>query len=403
MQPTNKSPTEGIVGDREKTRENREPAEANNPDVTDAPEKEETGLPPPKRTARAKGRVVLHKNLVSGGCSCGTDCPVAGYGQKRSPRMEVDEGDRMTGGESPALRAQMETFMAMMDKKWDRKLDRLAKSSDVESILEKIDGQAADITRLKFALEDQRSANRQERHELKEEMKRYADDLFRGRGSKKQTRHEPMEEVEEDLGDLDDEEPIENITPRPANPRYRQTGVRFNNFDERRTKFLAGARSAEQEESRIKKFDVARRSLRIWPIEGNDRTELSTNLSAFLRGALNLSQERISDLGIEKMERTGIADNNVVHKELLVFSTAAARDFVSSRGPSLASYVNGDRKPTAGFRVEVPDYLGAEWKLLDDVGYQLKREHGPETRKYIKFDEYNYRLYLEVKLQSSNR
>ena len=373
--------------------------------------------PPAKRTVKGK-RIVLHKRLVSGGCSCGTDCAMAGYGKKDTGtkqrgeghvRMDYDEGVPNNGEpttrlpESPSVEKQLAMFAALVDKKLDEKLGLVAKTTDIESLLTKVDSQAADITRLRFSIDEVRSQNRQDKQDLRNEMKKYADDLLRGSdGERERGRREPMEEVEEN--DIEDYPPIEEIRPRPANPRYKQTGVRFNDFETpTRKTFRAGARSEEQEASRIEKYNRARRSVKVWPIAGRTKDEITNNLTDFLHRCLGLSDAQVDDLGIERVERTGLPDNRTVHNELrIVLASPTARDFIFGQGPKLASYVTEDGKPTAGFRVDVPDYLGAEWKLLDDLGFQLKRENGPGTRKYIKHDDYNYGFFLEIRLPGAS-
>ena len=141
----------------------------------------------------------------------------------------------------------------------------------------------------------------------------------------------------------------------------------------------------------------------MWPIAGRTKDEITTNLTDFLQRCLGLSGAQIDDLGIERVERTGIPDNRTVDNELrIVLASATPRDFIFGQRPKLASYINEEGKPTAGFRVDGPDYLGAEWKLLDDLGFQLKRENGPGTRKYIKHDDYSYGFFLEIRLPGAS-
>ena len=356
----------------------------------------------PRGTSKIKGRVVIHKQLVSGGCCCGDPvCPITGHGRvKKSPvalPMDVNMEIASPADPNNALAAQMEAFVASMSKKLDQKFEGLAKASDFENMMVKVDSQAADITRLQISIQELKSTNRQERHDLREELKRYTNDAIAGKDRGRETVKEPMEEVEDCFEDM---VPIEEIVPPAGNPRFKQTGVKFNTFDHRRRpRFQASARSEEQERARIEKYEKARRSIKIWPIPGESREEIETNLADFLRRGLGIEESKIAELGIERVERTGLPDNDIVHNELrVVLTSASARDFIYSLGPKLAKHVDADRRPTAGFRVEVPDYLGGEWKLLDDLGYHLKREHGPGTKKYIKYDDYNYSLYLEVRL-----
>ena len=51
------------------------------------------------------------------------------------------------------------------------------------------------------------------------------------------------------------------------------------------TYYKAGAIYLEQQNARVKKFELSRRSLRVWPIEGGNPTEISDNLRSFMKGA----------------------------------------------------------------------------------------------------------------------
>lgn len=60
--------------------------------------------------------------------------------------------------------------------------------------------------------------------------------------------------------------------------------------------------------------------------------------------------------------------------------------------------MDNEGKPQAGFRMDIPDFLGGDHKVLNDYGFRMKRIHSKETRKNIKFDEAAYSLVLELKL-----
>ena len=57
-----------------------------------------------------------------------------------------------------------------------------------------------------------------------------------------------------------------------------------------------------------------------------------------------------------------------------------------------------EKKPLAGIRMDIPDYLGADFRTLQNYGMRMRSIHGPDTRKYIKFDDAGLGLYLELKL-----
>ena len=98
------------------------------------------------------------------------------------------------------------------------------------------------------------------------------------------------------------------------------------------------------------------------------------------------------------LERTRSAPDNMVYDEVCVrMTTSEGRDFLSNQGFKLAGYKK-EGKPTAGFRIDVPDFLGAEYKALDNYAWKMKKIHGKETRKHIKFDDQAHSLVLELKL-----
>ena len=67
--------------------------------------------------------------------------------------------------------------------------------------------------------------------------------------------------------------------------------------------FRAGARNAEQEKARIKKFEHSRKSLRIWPIPRTTQSEISRSLRNFLSEALEIDRTDVDCLGVQYVER----------------------------------------------------------------------------------------------------
>ena len=169
-------------------------------------------------------------------------------------------------------------------------------------------------------------------------------------------------------------------------------------------RFLAGAVSQEQEDVRRGKFETSRRSLLVWPIEGRSETKIMLNFREFLVGALKFRNGEISTLGILRTIRTILPARTHAHNEIrVIFKDARGRDMVSMRGRHLGKYVGADKKPTAGFRLDIPDYLTGDFKLLEETGYQLRAEWGEELRKYIKYDEAQLSLYLEVQFSKKDK
>ena len=144
----------------------------------------------------------------------------------------------------------------------------------------------------------------------------------------------------------------------------------------------------------------SRRSLRIWPIRGKTKEEWKKNFEEF---ALEMGRDEIDDLGIEEITKTRLPPRSNIHQEILVtFSSSEARDSVAMRGGYLATFINENRQPLAGLRMDVPSFLTRTFKLLNSYGYHLRRVHGQSTKKYVKFDEAGLTLYLDVRLPDSD-
>ena len=128
---------------------------------------------------------------------------------------------------------------------------------------------------------------------------------------------------------------------------------------------------------------------------------MASELEKFMLQALNMSSTEHSETKIESIRRVRSSPAARTHHEALItFGDPEQRDFVFSRGKFLSEYVQ-DGKPTAGMRMDIPAGLVDTHKLLNDLGYQIKRRFGANTRKYVKFDTNNDNLYLEVRLPES--
>ena len=151
--------------------------------------------------------------------------------------------------------------------------------------------------------------------------------------------------------------------------------------------------------SREAAYDKARRSLRVWPIKGDDVGELETNFRDFCLEALMVTQETIDVTVLDGIIRVRNAPSNRIYLKICVtFQTTEERDFFSSKARNLAAYRDEDGKPEAGIRMDIPPFLLSTFKLLNDHGYDIRDVHGKETKCYVKFDEEKLSLILEVRL-----
>ena len=83
-------------------------------------------------------------------------------------------------------------------------------------------------------------------------------------------------------------------------------------------------------------FNKSRRSLRMWPIQGNSKEEIMESAVTFCCQALNARRE---SLGLISVVRTRSAPRGTAYMEIIAeFADNFARDDILSRGPMLAQY-----------------------------------------------------------------
>ena len=146
-------------------------------------------------------------------------------------------------------------------------------------------------------------------------------------------------------------------------------------------------------------FDFARRALRIWPIDGSGREEIRKSVVDFMSGALEMNDVE-KNIGIESVERTGDArGGGVVYDEVVVcFADVETRDTVFRRGNKLAGYIDENRRPTCGIRLHITEKMKPAFNVLQRYGFLLKKKH-PSLKKYVKFDDYQRSLFIQVRLE----
>lgn len=143
---------------------------------------------------------------------------------------------------------------------------------------------------------------------------------------------------------------------------------------------------------RSEAYSTARRSLRLWPVsrEGSlrDRTV------EFMVHELLLDQQYASDLEfsvkrVGNPRASGPAPANGVRDEVLVeFKSIRDRDDVRSHAKNL-------ERRGRGLRLEVPDHLWPSFRVLQNIGYELKQKHDSLKRNVL-FDDASEDLKLDV-------
>ena len=161
----------------------------------------------------------------------------------------------------------------------------------------------------------------------------------------------------------------------------------------------SGERAIEKCAVLSQDYMLACRSVRLWPVNGDGEDALWEGVGDFLHDTLAIRSDDVSQNDIESITRIQEEGVVAVREEALVtFYDKKKRDLVLTHSPSLASKIDGDNKPTAGIRLEIPPELDDTFRLLTRFGARLRARHGPGTRRHVKFDDFNASLFTNVKL-----
>ena len=148
-----------------------------------------------------------------------------------------------------------------------------------------------------------------------------------------------------------------------------------------------------KEDRREVKFNLARRSLRLWPIEEDSREALD----AFLVEKLRLDRDFVrQEVGEVAMKRTREPRNKNKNEFVITFETKQVRDAIKAAAPNLANF-----RESAGMRLHIPDHLQKEFHALMNLSYDLKKKH-PGLKRNIKFDEDDGGLFMDFRLNDDN-
>ena len=148
------------------------------------------------------------------------------------------------------------------------------------------------------------------------------------------------------------------------------------------------ALSVPQQERREASYNYCRRSLKAWPVQGDD---LNDAFMVFLKTKLRVANETIANLGpITVSKRPGrVAEQKL--EVLAVFDSLEDRDLIKASGPNLAGQEN------VGLMIHVPGFLLDSLHALNNVGYHIKQNH-QGVRRSVKFDDENMSIYMDIKI-----
>ena len=130
-----------------------------------------------------------------------------------------------------------------------------------------------------------------------------------------------------------------------------------------------------QDVRREEQYSVAKRSLRVWPVAGPD---MKASMKKFLEDKLKLGRGFVDVAGDIIIEKYMDSRSKNANEVILIFRNKGIRDLVRAAAKNLA----GEGR-AAGIRMQVPGFLTMNFKLLENLGYQMKRVN-PDTRRVIK-------------------
>lgn len=128
----------------------------------------------------------------------------------------------------------------------------------------------------------------------------------------------------------------------------------------------SGARCSETDSE----YNKARRSLRLWPIEETQETQLPDSVEHFILEMLRVPRSDFSMEDVETMvrvvpkRRRNKENDNDKHEVCVRFKAINTRDRIIGHSFNLASFVDEENKPTAGVRLEIPENLRGMFSRL---------------------------------------
>lgn len=146
-------------------------------------------------------------------------------------------------------------------------------------------------------------------------------------------------------------------------------------------------------------YNLARRSLRLWPVSREG--DLKTRTREFMVNELLLDRQYASGLDFDVKRAAGrakdkdtAATQKVRDEVLVTFESIRDRDDVRSHAKNL-------EKKGRGLRLEIPDHLWPSFRVLQDLGYEL-RQKNPALRRNVLFDDAVRDLKLDFSSDATN-
>ena len=156
--------------------------------------------------------------------------------------------------------------------------------------------------------------------------------------------------------------------------------------------------SVEVDDTRLR-YMLSRRSIRLWPINGDNCDTMRKDTEKFIFTNLAVSKEEFEMSRIERIRRSKTPRNSKIKNEAIItFTDSSSRDFVVSHAKNLAKF---DRDVQIGMRLDYPEFLGNAYRTLEKFGAKMRARNGKEFKRSIKFNDDELTLYMDMKLPGS--
>ena len=171
-------------------------------------------------------------------------------------------------------------------------------------------------------------------------------------------------------------------------------------FDNVMSEASSGYTSRPDDNSKKRsKYDFSRRSLRVWPVDGENDLDLMKSGLNFIYDVLLVKQSELSVDRIERARRVRSSRIGQTRKEALItFVDASTRDFVISHAKNLQT----GRENQHGVRLEYPDFLGDDFRILTKFGAKMRQKMGEGFKRNVKFNDDEMSLYVDVKFPNQD-
>ena len=145
---------------------------------------------------------------------------------------------------------------------------------------------------------------------------------------------------------------------------------------------------------REEQYWKSRRSLRIWPMDSGT----SACLETFLLSKLGMSTAQVASIGTVDIVPSGAKGPPPIRDEYIcTFDTKDTRDMVRANASNIALL---PASSPAGIRLEIPDFLQNNFKVLQNAAYQIKQNNRGAKRNVL-FDDDKMDLALDIKLSDA--